>query len=140
MRRAPVLLALLATVVLAGCGGTGAKNTDSAKDFSGEQKAVATTIEDLQTAAKDKDGTKVCSDLITAELRDQISTSNCGKVVKDAIRDTDEVDLEVTKVTITGDKAVAEVNEKVSDSKDRKRTIDLEKAAGKWRVSQLPQS
>ena len=56
-----------------------------------EQKAVATTIEDLQTAAKDKDGTKVCSDLITAELRDQISTSNCGKVVKDAIRDTDEV-------------------------------------------------
>ena len=91
-------------------------------------------------AAKDKDGTKVCSDLITAELRDQISTSNCGKVVKDAIRDTDEVDLEVTKVTITGDKAVAEVNEKVSDSKDRKRTIDLEKAAGKWRVSQLPQS
>ena len=43
---------------------------------------------------KDKDGTKVCADLITAELRDQISASNCGKVVKDAIRETDEVDLD----------------------------------------------
>lgn len=140
MRRLPVLLALLATVVLAGCGGAGSKNTDSTKDFTGDQKAVATTVEELQKAAKDRDGTKVCADLVTAELRDQISASNCGKVVKDAIRETDEVDLEVTKVTITGDKAVAEVNEQVSDSKDRKRTIELEKAAGKWRISQLPQS
>lgn len=140
MRRVPVLIALLATVALAGCGGQGTKNTDSAKEFKGEQQQVAKTIEDLQTAAKDRDGTKVCADLITAELRDKISSTNCGKVVKDAIRETDEVDLEVKKVTITGDTAVAEVNEQVAEDTDRKRTIKLEKAAGKWRVSELPQS
>lgn len=140
MRRVPVLLALLATVALAGCGGQGSKNTDSSKEFKGEQQEVATTIEDLQTAAKDRNGGQVCSDLITAELRDKISATDCGKVVKDAIRETDEVDLEVTKVTITGDKAVAEINEQVAEDTDRKRTINLEKTAGKWRISQLPQA
>lgn len=140
MRRAPVLIAVLATVVLAGCGGQGSKNTDSTKDFTGEQKAVATTVEELQKAAKDRDGKKVCSELITAELRDKISATDCGKVVKDAIRETDEVDLAVTKVAITGDTAVATVEEQVTDDKDRTRTIKLEKAAGAWRISELPQS
>lgn len=140
MRRAPVLIAVLATVVLAGCGGQGSKNTDSTKDFTGEQKAVATTVEELQKAAKDRDGKKVCSELITAELRDKISATDCGKVVKDAIRETDEVDLAVTKVAITGDTAVATVEEQVTDDKDRTRTITLEKAAGTWRISELPQS
>lgn len=140
MRRAPVLIAVLATVVLAGCGGQGSKNTDSTKDFTGEQKAVATTVEELQKAAKDRDGKKVCSELITAELRDKISATDCGKVVKDAIRETDEVDLAVTKVAITGDTAVATVEEQVTDDKDRTRTIKLEKAAGTWRISELPQS
>ena len=140
MRRTPVLLAALAAVVLAGCGGQGTKNTDSTKDFEGDQKAVATTVEELQKAAKDRDGTKVCSDLVTAELRDQISATNCSKVVKDAIRETDEVDLRVTSVKITGDKAVAQVKEKTGEDKSRTRTIDLQKTAGRWRISALPQS
>lgn len=140
MRRVPVLLAVLATVVLAGCGGTGSKNTDSAKDFSGEQKAVATTIEDLQAAAKDRKGAEICADLITAELRDAISQTDCPKTVKDAIRDTDQADLTVKSVTITGDKAVAQVQEKLGDNKKRTATLKLEKAAGRWRIAELPQS
>lgn len=141
MRR-PLLLvsALSVAAVLSGCGGQGSGNTDSAKDFTGAQQDIAETVEELQVAAREKDGKKVCADLITAELRDQISSSNCGEVVKDAIRETDEVDLEVTKVTITGDTAVAEINEQVGEDTERKRTIDLEKTAGKWRISQLPQA
>ncbi len=139
MRRAAALIALLVSAaVLAGCGGQGSKNTDSSGDFSGEQKAVATTVEDLQTAAREKDGKKVCADLITAELRDQISSSNCGEEVKDAIRETDEVDLTVSAVTITGTTAVAQVKEKTGDDASRMRTVKLEKAAGKWRISELP--
>ena len=100
--RRPLIAVLASAARPVGCGGQGSTNTDSTKDFTGEQKAVATTVEDLQTAAREKDGKEICADLITAELRDQISASNCGEVVKDAIRETDEVDLTVTAVTISG--------------------------------------
>ncbi len=140
MRRALLLPALAVVAVLSGCGGQGSTNTDSTKDFTGEQKAVATTVEDLQVAAREKDGKEICADLITAELRDRISESNCSEVVKDAIRETDEVDLTVTAVTISGTTAVAQVKEKTGDETSRKRTVKLEKAAGKWRISELPQA
>ena len=139
MRRALSVIAVLVCLPLAGCTQAGTNNDDSTKDFSGEQKAVASTVEDLQTAAKDRKGTTICADLITAELRDKISGTDCSKVVKDAIRDTDEVDLQVKTVTVTGDKAVASVKEKTGGD-DRTRTIELQKVAGRWRISALPDS
>jgi len=138
MRRALPLIGLLVCLPLAGCTQAGTKNTDSTKDFTGDQKAVASTVEDLQTAAKDRKGTTICADLITAELRDKISTSDCPKVMKDAVRDTDEVDLKVKTVKITGETAVASVQEKTGGG-DRIRTIELQKVAGRWRISALPQ-
>jgi hypothetical protein len=138
MRRALPVIALLVCLPLAGCTQAGTKNSDSTKDFTGDQKAVASTVEDLQTAAKDRKGTTICGDLITAELRDKISASDCPKVMKDAVRDTDEVDLKVKTVKVTGDTAVASVQEKTGGD-DRMRTIELQKVAGRWRISALPQ-
>ena len=138
MRRALPVIALLVCLPLAGCTQAGTKNSDSTKDFTGDQKAVASTVEDLQTAAKDRKGTTICADLITAELRDKISTSDCPKVMKDAVRDTDEVDLKVKTVKVTGETAVASVQEKTGGG-DRIRTIELQKVAGRWRISALPQ-
>lgn len=139
MRRLRLPAVLLATALaLAGCGGQGSENTDSAEEFSGEQKAVATTVEDLQTAAKERDGREICSDLITAKLRDAISDEDCGEAVDDAIRETDEVDLEVTKVTIAGSSATALVKEETGEDASRTRTLKLEKAAGRWRIAELP--
>jgi hypothetical protein len=136
MRRALPVIAVLVCLPLAGCT-QASKNADSAKDFKGEQQAVASTVEDLQTAAKDRKGTTICADLITAELRDKISSTDCSKVVKDAVRDTDEVDLKVKTVKITGDTAVATVQEKTGGD-GRTRTVELQKVAGRWRISALP--
>jgi len=139
MRRALLALTVLACLPLAGCTQAGSKNTDSAKDFKGEQQAVASTVEDLQTAAKNRKGTTICADLITAELRDKISSTDCPKVVKDAVRDTDEVDLKVKTVTIDGNTATATVHEKTGGD-GRTRTVELQKVAGRWRISALPAS
>jgi hypothetical protein len=138
MRCALAPAAVVLALALAGCGGQGRENTDSAQEFTGEQKAVATTVEDLQKAAKERDGRKICGDLITAKLRDAISDSNCGEAVDDAIRETDEVDLEVTKVTISGTTATALVEEETGEDESRTRTLELEKAAGRWRIAELP--
>jgi hypothetical protein len=141
MRRSLPLasLALVCALVLAGCGGQSrTTNEDSAEDFKGAQQQVAQTIEDLQRAARERAGTRICGDLITAQLREDISSTNCGEVLKDAIRDTDEVDLVVKSVTIDGNSAVAQVQEKVGDDERRNRKIELEKVAGAWRISALP--
>ncbi len=138
MPRSALVLVLALCAALAGCAQGGTTNTDSTKDFNGDQKAVAKTVEDLQTAAKDRKGTTICADLITAELRDKISSTDCSKIVKDEIRETDEVDLIVKSVTVKDGTAVAQVDEKTSDDKKTRRTIEFEKAAGRWRISALP--
>ena len=97
---------------LAGCAGGGSKNKDSASDFTGEEKAVATTVEDLQSAAT-SDERKICSDLIVAELRDAIAengnAATCVAAMEGVLKDTDQSDLTVRRVSIDGTKASAVV-------------------------------
>src|SRR4051812_16753398 len=73
-------LALTAAIVLAGCG-SGDKS--SAGDFQGEQKAVAQTVEDLQTAGRKGDADKICTDLLAASLVQTIrrASGECAKAV-----------------------------------------------------------
>ena len=139
MRRPLTVLALLSVLALSGCAAqSGSTSSDSTKDFTGPQKAVAATVENLQQAAKDRKGTTICADLITAKLRDAISATDCPDLVHHTIRETDDIDLSVKTVTITGDKATAQVKEKTGESASRTRTIEFENTAGRWRISALP--
>ncbi len=140
MRCTAASIALVAALVLAGCAGS--KSSNSASDFNGAQKDVATTVEDLQSAAKDKDGAKICRDLITVKLQQQIATAATGKgcadAVDDAVKDTDAVDLTVKSVAIKGATATAVVRENTSDKgTDRSRTMTFEQQAGRWKISDL---
>ncbi|CAB4916322.1 unannotated protein [freshwater metagenome] len=128
-------LAVVLALVLAGCGGASDKN--SAKDFTGDQAKVAKAVEDLQSAAKDRDGAKICN-LLTAQLRDSISADACPTTVKAAIKETDNVDLIVTKVLIAGTSATATVRQKLSDKRSRVVEVPLVKSAAAWRIAQLP--
>ncbi|CAB4882003.1 unannotated protein [freshwater metagenome] len=136
MRCALAPLVVVLALVLAGCGGS--SNDNSAKSFSGEQAAVAKTVENLQSAASDRDGAKICSELITAALRDRISAQSCPATVRTAIKDTDDVDLIVTKVAVTGTTATATVRQKLGNNKSRVVQLPLVKSSGSWRIAQLP--
>jgi hypothetical protein len=134
-------LSLIAALALAGCAGQ-SSNEDSSSDFSGEQRAVASVVEDLQSAAEDSDERKICSDLIVAELRDAIAESGnaatCVAAMEGALKDTDQSDLTVRRVTVNGNEATAVVRAKLSDDADRDESIELRKVAGAWKISQLP--
>jgi hypothetical protein len=134
-------LSLIAALALAGCAGQ-SSNDDSSSDFSGEEKAVAKVVEDLQSAAEDSDERKICGDLIVAELRDAIAKSGnaatCVAAMEGALKDTDESDLTVRRVAIDGDEATAVVRAKLSDDADRDETVGLRKVAGAWKISKLP--
>jgi hypothetical protein len=132
------LLALLVALplVLSACGQA---SKDSAKDFKGDQQAVAQTVEDLQTASKRGDGKKICSSLLAPALVAQIKTSSkaaCDKAVKDALKDADSYEMQVQKVTITGTTAAAVVKSEASDQ-HRIDTLQLVKDGGAWKLATL---
>jgi hypothetical protein len=140
--RSATAIALLAALALAGCASGGSKNKDSASDFSGEEKAVATTIEDLQSAAEDSDERKICSDLIVAELRDVIAkngnAATCQGAMEGVLKDTDQSDLTVRRVSVDGTAASAVVRANLGDGKSRDETVELRKVANRWKISKLP--
>ncbi len=132
------LLALLVALPLV-LGACGQSTKDSAEDFQGDQKAVAQTVEDLQSASRKQEGDKICASLLAPTLVAQIkkaSGSDCGKGVKDSLRDADSFELQVQKVTISGDKASAVVKSEGGD-KDRVDTLELVKDRGAWKIATL---
>jgi len=136
MRCALAPIAIVLALLVTGCAGTSKDN--SAKDFSGEQAAVAKAIESLESAAGDRDGAEICSELITAQLRDRISADNCPATLRKAIKDTDDIDLIVTKVAVNGTTATVSVRQKLSNDKSRVAEIPMVKTGGSWRIAQLP--
>lgn len=124
-------------VALSGCASAGSK--DSAKNFNGQERAVAKVIEALQTAAAKDDPGKVCTQLLSTSLLDALKKTgtNCKTGVKEGFDDADSQELEVDDVTINGQTATAKVTSGStgSDKKTDVLTLDLEGTA--WKISSL---
>jgi Putative lumazine-binding len=129
------LALLLAAAGLAtGCGASGG---NSASDFSGVKKDVATTVDDLQSAAKRSDEAKICSELLAPSLITTLRAANktsCDTAVNDAIKDADTFDMTVKTVNVTGSTATAVVDSKHGSAND---TFAFEKVGGRWKISSL---
>jgi hypothetical protein len=127
------LALLLAAAGLAtGCG---ASSSNSASDFSGVKKDVATTVDDLSSAARSSDEGKICRDLLAVALIDKLRTAShksCNSAVSDALDDADTFDTTVKSVTVTGTNASAVVDSKRKDTND---TFKLVKVGGRWKIA-----
>lgn len=132
----PALLALVAAVALAGCG---ASDEDSAGDFSGEERLVANTIEDLADAGRENDGTEICSLLserLVATVRRAAAGDPCADAIEDAVRDADSFDIDVVDVTVDGTAASAVIESTANDEEIRE-TFGLVKQGPRWVVDAL---
>jgi hypothetical protein len=129
------LALLLAAAGLAtGCG---ASSSNSASDFSGVKKDVATTVDDLSSAARSSDEGKICRDLLAVALIDTLRTAShksCNSAVSDALDDADTFDMTVKSVTVNGTNASAVVDSKRKDTND---TFKLVKVGGRWKIASL---
>jgi hypothetical protein len=131
----PVLVA--AALTLSACGQT---SKDSAGDFQGEEKAVAQTVEDLQSAASKGDEDKICDEILAAELANQIKTASkqtCAQALKDSLRDADSFELQVKKVAIDGTTATATVESDAAGDDKTTTQLTLTKGRDGWRISSL---
>jgi hypothetical protein len=139
--RPPALVLLaLAALVTACAPSSGSK--DSAEDFRGDQRAVATTVEDLESAASDGNENRICRDLLAPALvRRLAARGGCPAAVDTAIKNTDTFALDVQSVRIAGNRATARVKSETGD-RDRTATIGLTRirpSAG-WRIETLAPS
>ena len=126
------LALLLAAAGLAtGCGATG---SNSASDFSGVKKDVATTIDDLSSDARKSDEGAICTNLLASALIQKLQAGGqtCRTAISHALDDADTVSMDVKSVTVTGTNATAVVDSKEKASND---TFQLVKEGGRWKIS-----
>ena len=128
-------LLLVAAGLATGCG---ASTSNSASKFSGDKKDVATTVDDLASAAKKSDEAKICTDLLTPGLIDTLRLADghasCNTAINDAIKDADTFDMTVKSVNVTGNNATAVVDSKHKDAND---TLSFEKVGGRWKIAKF---
>ena len=131
-----VLAICLVALALAGCGSSTPR--DSARDFSGPERAVADTVEAVETAARDDDPAALCTKLLSERLLATLEQqgTNCTTAVREAFKDASSKDLTVKDVSIRGDKATVKVTSGTG-SDEKEDTLELEQAGAGWRVSSL---
>ena len=128
-------LALLPLLLLAGCG----QAQTSANEFQGDEKAVAQTIEDLQSAAQSRKPAEICTEILSRELADKLKSAgnDCVREMEKVTSDADDFELEVTDVTVTGTTATATVRARKGGRDDAVTTFSLAREDGDWRLTDL---
>jgi hypothetical protein len=135
MLRTLLPTAALAALAIAGCT-TQTTSDDSSGKFTGDQRLVANTIEDFESAASKGDQDQICRELLAKPL---IATyakrgGTCEHAVDGALKDTDSFGLTVESVRITDTDAAARVKAD-RGKKDIIQTMSLVKEGPGWRIS-----
>jgi hypothetical protein len=138
MRRSLRPLPLLLAATIAGCG----QAPSSAGDFKGAEKAVADTIEQLQTAAQNRKPEDICSEVLARGLVERLKSSgnDCVDEMEKITGDADDFELDVTKVAITGTTASATVKALRGGRDNAVTTFALEREDGTWRLTDFGSS
>jgi hypothetical protein len=137
MLRTLLPLGAIVAVAVAGCT-TQSTSDDSSGKFRGDQRLVANTIEDFESAASKGDQDQICRDLLAKSLVATYATrgGTCEHAVDGALKDTDSFGLTVESVRITAAQATARVKADRGKN-DVIRTMNLVKEGPGWRISRF---
>ena len=135
MRSLTALVALLAALTLAACGSAG---TDSSGDFEGQEREVASTVEDLQSAAADDDASEICRTLLAKSLLDRLGGARrrLPEGGRHRARRHGHDRAEVESVPVNGTNATARVESGSGDSATT-RTVQLTREGSNWKIATL---
>lgn len=130
------LLAILGVLFLTGCG-AGASESSSVEKFkSGDERAVAQKIEDLQEAGSRRDPEKICAEILAKSLVQELEAAGagCTDEMKKAIEDADDYELDVREVNVTGSTATATVRRGDDGPTE---TMEFTRDGSDWRATSL---
>jgi hypothetical protein len=133
VRRSTSIAAALAAIAL-GALGCGAAD-DPLDGFDGRARAVAQTVLDYSAAARTRDATTVCRDLLAKSASAPLGRE-CPDRMAAALRGIDQQGLEVVAVRFKGDTAIATVV--TGAGKDpRSGSLALVEEGGDWRIARV---
>jgi hypothetical protein len=135
MLRFALPLAAIVAVAVTGCAAQTTSNDSSGK-FRGEQRLVANTVEDFESAAAKGDQDQICRELLAKALIAQLAQhgGTCENAVDGALKDSDSFGLTVESVRIADAQATARVKAD-RGKKDVLRDLTLVKEGPGWRIS-----
>ena len=123
-----------AAALLVGCGET--DDAQQAPPASGEQRAILSTIDALQSASRQGDADKICNELFTEALAKAIrgaSRRSCEKEVRATLTSPDAQISVQRQIDINGSRATAMVREQDGAAS----TIFLAKDGDRWRIQRI---
>jgi hypothetical protein len=129
------LIAILGVLFLAGCGSE--QESSSVERFkSGDERAVAQKIEDLQEAGSRRDPERICSEILAKSLVQELEAAgaSCTDEMKKAIEDADDYELDVREVAVSGGTATATVRQGEDGPTE---TMEFTREGGDWRATSL---
>jgi len=133
MRRALLVTPLLA-LAMSACGAAPASQDSKFKN--GDQQDIAKLVDDLASAGKRGDASKICTDILAKQLVTELKSAggDCEEEMNRAIHDANDYDLQVENVKVTGTTATASVRQGTSK---QVATFAFVKEKGGWRASAL---
>jgi hypothetical protein len=130
---AAVVVVVVVVVLLMGGGDDDVNN--NADRYEGTQAEVAAVVDEFANAGRDGDGTKVCEDIFTADLAQNVereSGQSCPSEVQENLPE-DEYELEVDTLEVDGDIATVAV----TDQEDNSSVLHITKVDAAWRIARV---
>lgn len=129
-----LVAAVTAAAVLGGCGEP--DDAQQAPPASGEQRAILSTIDALQSASRQGNADKICNELFTETLAKSIrgaSRRSCEKEIRATLTSPDAQISVQRQIDINGARATAMVREEDGAAS----TVLLVKDGGRWRIQRI---
>jgi hypothetical protein len=128
LRNASSLAAAVLVLLAVGCG------DDSSGDDTADVKAVAKVMTSLDTASREGNGKRICSELFTPKLAKSVSTASpsgdCAREVRSKLFSPD-AKISIKDIAVPDD---VNATATVTESSGNTSTVFLVKQDGQWRI------
>ena len=128
-------VAVVVIVVLLITGGGDDDVNNNADRYEGTEAEVAVVVDDFANAGRDGDGTKICEEIFTTELVDNVereSGQSCPSEVQEELPEG-EYELEIDTLEMDGDTATVGVTEEDGD----RSILHMTKVDAAWRIARV---
>jgi hypothetical protein len=133
MRPAGTAVLCALVIGLASCGG----GDDDGEDASGLAREAAAVVEQLERSIAAGEFERICSDLLSAEVRRQAGGGECPAMLERTSAGVQRPRIEVNEIRIEGATAAVDVVTVAEGQARVEDTIRLVREAGAYRISSL---